>query len=145
MKTPISFTKDIKLQNILFDEYFAEHQTLEVISFNYDGTGSALCQCNGAFAEIKKANLRRVIFGAEKLALEAYLLAIFDPDTETDEIQRQNGEPIFRLAELNTMKKYDVANLAKDTLKAIQSQSMAHFRYFAHTVNPVKKTSQQGQ
>ena len=146
MKTANTFTKDVKLQNVLFDEYFAEHQTITVVAFNYDGAGTALCRCNGALTEIKKSNLRRIIFGAEKSAIEAYLLGIFDPDTETDDVQRQHGEPIFRLAELNAMKKYDVANLAKKTLKTVQAQSATHLCYYTHSDKaPVKNEVQQGQ
>lgn len=140
-----TFTKDVTLQNVLFDEYFAEYQTITVIAFNYDGAGAALCRCNGSFVEIKKTNLRRIIFGAEKSAIEAYLLGIFDPDTETDEVQRQHDEPIFRLAELKAMKKYDIANLAKETLKAIQSKSMTHFHYYTHGGTPGKNEGQQGR
>lgn len=146
MKTANTFTKDVKLQNVLFDEYFAEYQTITVVAFNYDGAGTALCQCNGSFAEIKKTNLRRIIFGAEKSAIEAYLLGIFDPDTETDDVQRQHGEPIFRLAALKTMKKYDVANLAKETLKTLQAQSTKHLCYYTPADRaPVKNEGQQGQ
>lgn len=145
MKTAITFSKAAKLQNILFDEYFAEHQTITVIAFNYDGTGTALCRCDGTFAEIKKANLHRIIFGAEKTALEAYLLGIFDPDTETDEIKRQNGDPIFRLPGLQMMKKYDVANLAKTTLKAVQSQTAAFFHYYTQTADGAPAADQAPQ
>ncbi len=145
MKTAITFTKDVKLQNILFDEYFAEHQTITVIAFNYDGTGSALCNCDGAIAEIKKANLRRIIFGAEKTLLAAYLLGVFDSDAETDDIQRQNGDPIFRLPELKNMKKYDIANLAKKTLMAVQSQPMTNFHYYTSDQTSVKKERPRGQ
>lgn len=147
MKTAISFAKDAKLQNILFDEYFAEHQMITVIAFNYDGAGTALCRCDGGVAEIKKANIRKIILGAEKTALENYLLGIFDPDAETDEIQRLNGEPIFRMPELNKMKKYDIANLAKQTLQSVQSRSVSRFHYYTLTDDgmPAENSGQQGQ
>lgn len=128
MTTPISFVKDNNLQNILFDEYFAEYQKIEVIAFNYDGTGTALCRCDGNLAEIRKANLHKIIFGSDKENLVTFLQGIFDPEVETEEIHRKNELPIFRLPALQEMKKYDVANLAKKTLQEIQE--IEHFSYF---------------
>lgn len=130
MMTPMSFTKDAKQQNILLDEYFSEHQAIEVIAFNYDGAGTALCRCDGELAEIEKANLHKLIFGAKKAAVEAYLQCVFDPDTDTDDIRRQNGEPVFRLPALRHMKKYDVANLAKQTLKEVQALTANLIHYY---------------
>ena len=130
MTIQISFSKDATLQNILFDEYFAEYRTIEVVAFNYDGAGTALCRCDGNLAEIHKANLRKIIFGSDKACIEAYLQGVFDPDTEAEEIHRQNDTPIFRLPELNRMKRYDVANLAKKTLQEVQAHGVDPFRYY---------------
>lgn len=130
MKTVISFARNATLQNILFDEYFAEHQSIDVIAFNYDGNGTALCFCDGTLAEIDKNNLRKIIFGVDKTMLEAYLVSVFDPESETDGIRRQDGVPLFRLPELKDMKKYDVANLAKKTLKEVESQAANVFHYY---------------
>jgi len=133
MKSVISFARNATLQNILFDEYFAEHQLISVFAFNYDGAGTALCRCDGTLAEIEKANLKKIIFGAGKTLLEAYLTSIFDPESENDGVNRQNGAPLFRLPELQNMKKYDVANLAKKTLKDVQASAGDTFRYYAKT------------
>jgi len=129
MNTQVSFTKDDSLHNILFDEYFAEYQTIEVIAFNYDGTGTALCRCDGTLAGIHKANLHKIIFGSDKASLVAFLQGIFDPEVETEEIHRRNETPIFRLPELQQMKKYDIANLAKKTL--LEVQEVDHLHYYA--------------
>lgn len=144
MITAITFNKDTPLQNILFDEYFAEYDTIAVIAFNYDGAGTALCRCNDTLVEIEKANLHKIIFGADKTALEAYLHSIFDPETETDDIRRQDGCPVFRLQELRDMKKYDVANLAKKTLQEVHAQTADPFHYFIKTDEaPAEKKLQQ--
>lgn len=130
MKSVISFARNATLHNILFDEYFAEHHLISVLAFNYDGAGTALCHCDGTLAEIEKANLRKIIFGVDKTTLEAYLTSIFDPENENEGVPRQNGVPFFRLPELQNMKKYDVANLAKKTLKEVQAQAANTFHYY---------------
>lgn len=133
MKTVISFTRNATLHNILFDEYFAEYHSVAVLAFNYDGAGTALCRCDGTLTEIQKDNLRKIIFGVDKAVLEAYLTSIFDPESENEGIHRQNGVPFFRLPELQNMKKYDIANLAKKTLKELQAQAANTFHYFTKT------------
>lgn len=130
METIISFTRNAVLQNILFDEFFAEHTLIEVVSFNYDGSGTALCLCDERLVEIERDNLRKIIFGANMTTLEAYLTSIFDPEIEDEGVHRQNGRPVFRLPELQNMKKYDVANLAKQTLQEIQSLEEQTFQYY---------------
>lgn len=130
MNTTIAFSKDTTQHNILFDEYFSEHATIEVVAFNYHGTGAALCQCDGTLMEIQAGNLHKIIFGADKEILEAYLTSIFDPETESDDIKRKNDAPIFRLPELQQMKKYDAANLAKKTLQEVAELPDGPFRYF---------------
>ena len=137
--TQISFSKDTTLQNILFDEYFAEYQTIEVIAFNYDGAGAALCRCDGTLAEIHKANLHKIIFGSDRESLVTYLQGIFNPDIETEEIHRQNEIPIFRLPALRQMKKYDVANLAKKTLLEVQAVDPAKAEGVAGRLRAVKQ------
>ena len=146
MKTVISFTRNATLQNILFDEYFSEHQSITVIAFNYDGDGTALCRCDDSLSEIKKANLHKIIFGVDKTILEAYLSSIFDPEMENEEIHRQNDAPLFRLLKLQNMKKYDVTNLAKQTLKEVQALTNDTFHYY--TINdgaPIASEHQQDQ
>lgn len=130
MNTTISFTKDTTKQNILFDEFFSEHATIEIVAFNYNGTGAALCQCDGDLMEIQPDNLRKIIFGTDKGTLETYLTGIFDPETESNDILRKNDTPIFRLPELQQMKKYDAANLAKKTLQEVHELPDDAFRYF---------------
>jgi len=132
MKSVISFARNATLHNILFDEYFAEHHLISVLAFNYDGSGTALCLCDGIVAEIEKANLKKIIFGVDKTVLESYLASIFDPESENDGVHRQNGVPFFRLPELQNMKKYDVANLAKQTLKEVQAQTANTFHYYTN-------------
>lgn len=133
MKTVLSFARNTTLSNILFDEYFAEHPLIEVIAFNYDGAGTALCHCADRLVEINKDNLHKIIFGGDKTLLESYLNSIFDPELENDTIHRRHGAPFFRLPELRTMKKYDVANLAKKTLKEVQALTSETFHYY--TIN----------
>lgn len=130
MESILSFARNATLQNVLFDEFFAEHNLIEVVSFNYDGAGTALCFCDGRLVEIEKDNLRKIIFGINMIMLEAYLTSIFDPESEDEGIQRQNGNPVFRLPELQNMKKYDIANLAKQTLKEVQSLEVNTFQYY---------------
>jgi len=130
MTTVISFCRNATLQNILLDEYFSEHTKITVIAFNYDGAGTALCRCDDALAEIDKANLRKIIFGGDRKMLEAYLTSVFDPESEDDSLPRQNGAPLFRLPTLQNMKKYDVANLAKQTLKEVQALTDEFFHYY---------------
>ncbi|MDA8419387.1 MAG: hypothetical protein M0Z90_10195, partial [Desulfobacteraceae bacterium] len=102
-KNQLSFHKDLSHQNILFDEYFAEHQEVEIVAFNYDGHGAALCRGDGALTEINLAHAKRIIFGASKEAVETFLTGIFDPEAETEDITRQDDAPIFRLPELQKM------------------------------------------
>lgn len=144
MTTVISFARNSTLQNILFDEYFSEHTLITVIAFNYDGAGTALCRCDDTLAEIEKANLKKIIFGVDKKTLEAYLTSVFDPESEDEGIPRQNGAPVFRLPELQNMKKYDVTNLAKQTLKEVQALSADIFHYYTKTdETPIVSARQQ--
>ncbi len=129
-RNQLSFRKDLSRQNILFDEYFAEHQEVEIVACNYDGHGTALCRGDGALAEINLAHVKRIIFGASKEAVETFLTGIFNPEAETEDITRQDDAPVFRLPELQKMKRYEAGNLAKKTLKEFKEHGPDHLRYF---------------
>ena len=129
----LSFTKNLEQQNILFDEYFAEHCKINILAYNYDGQGNALCECDGQITEIPADTIKRIIFGVSKETIENYLRSIFDPDSQTEFINRQNGHLLFRLLELKKLKKYDIVNLAKRTLKDFSNFPEPTFRYFVES------------
>jgi hypothetical protein len=127
----LSFQKDMSLHNILFDEYVDEACRINVISLNFDGCGSALCRCDGKMREINLPTMRKVIFGVARVDLEVYLRAIFDPDCASADINRApDGKIIFRLPELQKLKKYDTDNLAKCSLKDLQALPQERLYYF---------------
>lgn len=126
----LSFTKNVKQQNILFDEYFSEYCKIDILAFNYDGSGAALCLCDGTLQHIERRAVRKILFGASKESVENYLHGIFDPDAPSDHINRTGGDLLFRLPELNKLKKYDILNLAKKTFKTFQETKEDHFFYF---------------
>jgi hypothetical protein len=126
----LSFKKNLKKQNTLFDEFFSEFNQVDIISFNYNGQGDALCECDGKLSAIDPHRLEKILFGVHKLSLENYLKSIFDPNSQSDEIHRTGAELIFRSPELTKLKKYDIANLAKKTLKEVQDEEGDIIVYF---------------
>ena len=131
--TILSFTKNTGLQNILFDEYFSQYCNITIIALNYDGNGTALCSCDGELQQIDITSIKKFIFGVPLKTLENYLQSIFDPNFEAKEINSENGLIKFRMEELNKLKKYDIDNLAKKTLKELHSFEGDHFSYFEET------------
>ncbi len=129
----LAFTKNQELQNILFDEYFAEFFNISIFAYNYDGNGNALCQCDGTITELDTETIKKIIFGVPKQTIENYLKSIFDPNSQADFINRQNGHLLFRLQELKKLKKYDILNLAKTTLKKFSTYQLDTFYYFTKT------------
>ena len=130
MNTIFSLVRNATPHNLLFDEYFAPYQSIIVLACNYDGNGTALCRGDDQLVELSKVNLRRILFGVELGKVEAYLISIFDPETESDEISHGQGEIPFRQPELQGMKKYDLANLAKQTLKEVRAQASPRLCYY---------------
>lgn len=126
----LSFKKIQSKQNPLFDEFFIEYNTIDIISFNYDAQGSALCECDGKLMALEAHRLEKVLFGVHSLSLVNYLKSIFDPNSQSDEIHRTGGELIFKSPELNKLKKYDLYNLAKKTLKEFTDENCETFQYF---------------
>ena len=127
----LSFKKDLKLQNILIDEYVSNACQITVICLNFDGQGNALCRCDGQIREMNLQAIRKIIFGISKKALENYLHAIFDPDYSSDDIHLDhNGQVIFNLPELQKLKKYDITNLAKHSLKDLNNLALETIHYF---------------
>jgi hypothetical protein len=126
----LSFKKNLQKQNTLFDEFFSEFNQIDIISFNYNGQGDALCECDGKLSAIDPHRLEKILFGVHKLSLENYLKSIFDPNSHSDEIHRTGAELIFRSPELSKLKKYDLANLAKKTLKEVQDEDGEIIVYF---------------
>jgi hypothetical protein len=129
--TKLAFKKNTTLQNILLDEYVDKACQIEVISMNFDGQGGALCRCDGKMQEIDLQTMRKIIFGISKKDFENYLCAIFDSNCSSDEINRSaDGKIIFRLPELQKLKKYDTSNLAKRSLKSLQETTTDSLDYF---------------
>ncbi len=126
----ISFSKNVTIQNILFDEYFSEYCHIDVIAFNYDNNGNCLCKCDGKLMELDPITIKRIMYGASKGIIENYLQSIFSTDIQSSDITKENGEVLFRLSELKKLKKYDVANLAKKTLKEVYSAKVNSYLYF---------------
>jgi len=138
----LSFRKDISLHNILFDEYVDGACQIDIISLNFDGSGGALCRCDGKIREIDLAAIRKIIFGVAKRDLEVYLSAIFDPDCQSSYINRTPaGEIIFRTPELQKLKKYDTSNLAKCSLKDIQALPQERIYYFTEQNAAAQQTT----
>ena len=132
--TILSFAKNFELENPLFDEYFGDSTILNIIALNIDGQGTALCRCDGQLKEIDLETVKRIMNGAPKSSIEDYLKSIFDPDFESNSINREAGAPVFRTDELNNLNKYDVANLAKKTLKEMSELSGDHIIYFRERI-----------
>jgi len=126
----LAFTKITDKQNILFDEFFVGYETIKVIAFNYNGQGAALCRCDGELTTIDCQRIEKIVFGVQTMTLTNYLKSIFDPDFHSDEIHRTGDELIFRSPELTNMKRYDLLNLAKKTLKGVEDLNEETFCYF---------------
>jgi len=129
----VTFTKNENYLNLLFDEFFSEYCTITIIAYNYDGQGSALCKCDGKLAEIDIAALKKIIFGVSKDDIEEYLRSLFDPDLTPTSLTEKDGQPVFRLPELQKVKKYDLLNLAKATFKKFADYPKETFHYFNKT------------
>lgn len=136
----LSFRKNPKLQNLLFDEYFSEYSAIDILAFNYDGNGAALCSCDGALTPIDLLSIRKIVFGAPREAVKNYLHGIFDPASPSEHSNRKNGDLVFRLQVLNKLKKYDILNLAKRTLKDFQEREEECFYYFSQSAAPALST-----
>nr|MBF0220653.1 hypothetical protein [Desulfobulbaceae bacterium] len=132
----LSFTKNLSLQNILFDEYFSNFCNITIVAYNYDGNGNALCECDGAITELEADTVKKIIFGAPKISVENYLKSIFDPDSLADFKGTTEGHLKFNLPELKKLKKYDVLNLAKTTLKTFSAYSDDTLHYYTRTEKP---------
>lgn len=126
----LSFKKNLDLQNILFDEFFTELNHISILEMNYDGKGSSLCRCDASLTKIPIDTVNKIIFGTTKEQVEYFLQSIFDPNADSEDITRQDGNISFRLPELQKIKKYDVDNLAKETLRKLQDQPGDTFVYF---------------
>ncbi len=127
----LSFKKDLQIQNILFDEYASQMCHITIICLNFDAQGTALCRCDGQIQEINLPTIRKIIFGLSKSALENYLQAIFDPNYFSEDLHHdENDQIIFRLPELQKLKRYDITNLAKQSLKNLKKSQGATIHYF---------------
>jgi len=138
--TILTFTKNAQLRNILFDEFFSPHCTIGIIALNYDGKGTALCNCDGVLRQMDLASVDKVLFGVPVETLENYLRGIFDPNFGSHELRYENGRIVFKMGELNKLKKYDIDNLAKKTLKELQGFEGEHFKYFDETSGALAAT-----
>ncbi len=139
--TNLTFTKDSSLTNILFDEYVHEACQINIITLNFDGKGTALCRCDNKMQAIDLPTMRKILFGIAKVDLANYLNAIFDPDCLSDDIKRSpDGEIIFRLPELQKLKKYDTSNLAKQSLRYLQDIHTDNIYYFTEQDSPTAQS-----
>ncbi len=138
----LSFKKDISLRNILFDEYIDGAEQIDIVALNFDGSGSALCRCDGEMREIDLPTIRKIIFGIAKNDLESYLSAVFNPDCASSYISRTpDGQIIFRTAKLQKLKRYDTSNLAKCSLKDIQALPQERIYYFIEQDAETRQTA----
>ncbi len=140
----LSFKKIQQKQNILFDEFFIEYNTINIISFNYNAQGAALCECDGNLMALDAHRLDKILFGVHSLSLENYLKCIFDPQFQSDEIHRTGDELIFKSPDLNKLKKYDLYNLAKKTLKEFSDLECETFQYFEEQKGATGQSSHAG-
>ena len=131
MNALLSFTKIAARQNIFFDEFFLEVTETKFIAFNYDGSGAALCRCDGTLQKIDQDTVDKILFGVPKKRLDTFIKGIFDPDTRTDDLQRVGGSPRFRIAELNELSKYSLGNMAKKIHKELLTEEIDQFHYYA--------------
>lgn len=129
----LSFRKIAAKQNILFDEFFTEKNQIDILAFNYDGKGSALCLADGSLSTLDSQNLEKIMFGINKSHLINYLKSIFDPNVHSDELHKAGDDFIFRSAELSALKKYDIYNLAKQILKDFEQEEAETFIYFSES------------
>ena len=136
--TLLSFSKITDQQNILFDEYFGPYCNITIIALNYDGNGTALCNCDGALLKVELPVINKLLFGVPVTTLQNYLQSIFDPNFGSNELQYENGRIVFSLAELNKLKKYDIDNLAKKTLKELRTFEGEVFRYYEETTGALE-------
>jgi hypothetical protein len=136
----LSFKKTQAKQNILFDEFFVDFNTIDIISFNYNAQGAALCECDGRLMALDAHRIDKVLFGVHRLSLENYLKSIFDPNFQSEEIHRTGGELIFKSPELNKLKKYDLFNLAKKTLKEFNDLECETYKYFEEKTGPANRS-----
>ncbi len=127
------FQKNLERQNLLLDEYVSPACRIEFICLNYDSRGGALCRCDNELRAIDFETARKILLGFSRDDLKNYLHAIFDPDYSSPELQRAGEEPVFHLPELQKLKKYDLTNLAKQTLKDIQQWPEERIFYFSET------------
>ena len=130
MAIVLSFRKNLLARNLLLDEYFLEHDHVDIIALNYDAHGTALCRCDGRLAVLSARRIERIVLGAPKADVEHYLQGIFDPACPSEDVQRIGDHLEFRLPVLAAMKKYDLLNLAKETLRAVHALPGDMVHYF---------------
>lgn len=130
MKALLRFTKRQDLQNLLYDDFFHEANLIDVIAFNIDNEGSALCRCDGQLQLLTNDSVQKIIFGAEYVRLDAFINGIYNPDVMSVDLTYTAGNLRFRIEELNGLDKYDLGNLAKKIHKELQQMSGARLSYF---------------
>ena len=131
MNTVLAFRKVGAGRNLLYDEFFLAAEAVEIIAFNFDGSGAALCRCDGRLQAIASQRLARIIFGVARERLQKFLTAIFDGDCYSSDLERQGEEPSFQQAELAAMSRYDRSNLAKHIAKELEGSEVEVVSYYA--------------
>ncbi len=141
MEPLLRFKKIKDKQNILCDEFFHEASKIDIISFNYNNEGSALCRCDGKLRKLSKNRINKILFGVELARLDTFIKGIYQPDTKSKDLKRKNGKVQFRMEELKSLDKYSVGNLAKKIHKELLQQEIGHISYFQEQkINPAKKS-----
>ncbi len=130
MESNLVFIKNKKNQNIIYDEFFLEADRVEIIAFNYDSKGSALCRCDGRLRKVDSDKVAKILFGVSIDRLNGFLRAIYDEDYYSEDLAKKSGNLTFRLEQLNEMLKYDRSNLAKKIHRDLEADKNEHFKYY---------------
>lgn len=130
MSTLLAFRKKSDRQNSLYDEYFLAAAEIQIIAFNFDGNGAALCRCDGQLQAIPGERLARIIFGVKSGRLQKFLTAIFDADCPSEDLERRGAEMVFHDPKVAAMPHYDLGNLAKHTCKELAEAHLDLVRYY---------------
>ena len=86
MEALLTFKKIENGQNILFDEFFLEASEIEIIAFNYDAQGAALCRCDGELEVVDHSRIDKIIFGVPMARLEDFITGIFDKNRDSEDL-----------------------------------------------------------
>lgn len=130
MNAVLAFRKKSDRQNSLYDEFFWAAEEIKILAFNFDGSGAALCRCDGQLQAIPGERLARIIFGVKSERLLQFLTAIFDADCQSADLERRGEVVVFHDPKVAAMPHYDLGNLAKHTCKELVEAKVELVRYY---------------